>query len=125
MQTRRPFGPIVAVLAALSIAAALVSGCSSSSKQAGGSLPDAANLIKESSQTTKNVKSVHLVLTVNGKIKHLPVKTLTGDLTTSPDTAAQGNANITFGGSDIDAQQAHEDLIFADGGERAGQLTRG
>ena len=44
------------------------------------------------------------MLSVNGKIKHLPVKTLTGDLTTTPDTAAQGNANITFGGSDIDAQ---------------------
>jgi lipoprotein LprG len=47
---------------------------------------------------------VHLVLSVNGKIKHLPVKTLTGDLTTTPDTAAQGNADITLGGSDIDAQ---------------------
>ena len=101
MQTRRP---ILAVLAALSIAAAVVSGCSSSSKQSGGALPDAANLIKESVQTTKNVKSVHLVLSVNGKIKHLPIKTLTGDLTTTPATAAQGNANITFGGSDIDAQ---------------------
>jgi lipoprotein LprG len=101
MQTRRP---ILAVLAALSIAAAVASGCSSSSKQSGGALPDAANLIKESVQTTKNVKSVHLVLSVNGKIKHLPIKTLTGDLTTTPATAAQGSANITFGGSDIDAQ---------------------
>ncbi len=104
MQTRRPFGPLLAVLAALSIAAALVSGCSSSSKQAGGSLPDAATLLSKSNLTTRNVKSVHLVLSVNGKIKHLPVKTLTGDLTTTPNTAAQGNANITFGGSDIDAQ---------------------
>ena len=101
MQTRRP---ILAVVAALSIAAALVSGCSSSSKQSGGPLPDAATLLKESSQVTKNVKSVHLVLSVNGKIKHLPVKTLTGDLTTTPATAAQGNADITLGGSDIDAQ---------------------
>ncbi len=104
MQTPRRIGPILAVLAALSIAAALVSGCSSSSKQSGAALPDAATLVKESSQTTKNVTSVHLVLTVNGKIKHLPVKTLTGDLTTTPATSAQGNANITFGGSDIDAQ---------------------
>jgi len=107
MQTPRqpsPFGPLLAVLAALSIAAALVSGCSSSSKPSGGALPDAATLVKESSQVTKNVTSVHLVLSVNGKIKHLPVKTLTGDLTTTPATAAQGNASITFGGSDIDAQ---------------------
>ena len=61
-------------------------------------------MIKESVASTKNVKSVHLVLSVNGKIKHLPIKTLTGDLTTTPATAAQGNASITFGGSEIDAQ---------------------
>ncbi|MDT5168382.1 MAG: lipoprotein LprG [Mycobacterium sp.] len=100
MQTRRP---ILAVLAALSIAAALVGGCSSS-KQSGAPLPDAPTLLSKSNLTTRNVKSVHLVLSVNGKIKHLPVKTLTGDLTTTPDTAAQGNASITFSGSDIDAQ---------------------
>src|ERR1700729_4499325 len=100
MQTRRP---ILAALAALSIAAALVGGCSSS-KQSGAALPDAATLLAKSNLTTRNVKSVHLVLSVNGKIKHLPIKTLTGDLTTTPDTAAQGNADITFGGSDIDAQ---------------------
>ena len=82
----------------------VVSGCSSSSKHSGGSLPDAATLLSKSNLTTRNVKSVHLVLSVNGKIKHLPVKTLTGDLTTTPDTAAQGNADITLGGSDIDAQ---------------------
>lgn len=99
MQTRKPFGPI---LASLAIAAALIGGCSSS-KQSSSPLPDAATLIKESAQSTKNVKSVHLALTVNGKIKGLPVKSLTGDLTTTPQTAAQGNASIIFGGSDIDA----------------------
>ncbi len=102
MQTRKPFGPILAVLASFSIAAALISGCSSS-KQSGAPLPDAATLVKESTQSTNNVKSVHLVLAVNGKIKGLPVKSLTGDLTTTPQTAAQGNASIIFGGSDIDA----------------------
>src|SRR3984957_11454434 len=101
MQTRPP---TLAVLAPPSIAAAIVSGCSSSSKGSGAALPDAATLVKESIQSTKNVKSVHLALSVNGKIKPLPIKTLTGDLTTTPATAAQGNASITFGGSDIDAQ---------------------
>ena len=114
MQTRRP---ILAVLAALSIAAAVVSGCSSSSKHPARALPDAATLVKESIQTTKNVKSVHLVLSVNGKIKHLPIKTLTGDLTTTPATAAQGNASITFGGSDIDAQ------FVVDGGTLFAAMT--
>ncbi|MGH3634955.1 LppX_LprAFG lipoprotein [Mycobacterium sp.] len=100
MPTRRLF----TVLAAASLATALVAGCSSSSKQSSNPLPDAANLVKQSSQATKNVKSVHLVLSVNGKIKGMPIKTLTGDLTTSPGTAAKGNAKITIGGSDVDAE---------------------
>ena len=44
-----------------------------------------------------------MVLTVTGKIKGLPVKTLTGDITTKPNTAAKGNAKITVGGEDLDA----------------------
>src|ERR1700740_1783631 len=100
MQTRRP---ILAVLAALSIAAALVGGCSSS-KQSAAPLPDAATLLSQSNITTRNVKSVHMVLSVTGTIKGLPVKTLTGDLTTSPDTAAKGEANLTVLGSSGDAQ---------------------
>jgi lipoprotein LprG len=103
MPTRRRLGPILAVLAALSIAAALVGGCSSS-KQSAAPLPDAATLLSKSNLTTRNVKSVHLVLSVTGKIKGLPVKTLTGDLTTSPDTAAKGEANLTVLGSSVDAQ---------------------
>jgi lipoprotein LprG len=103
MPTRRRLGPILAVLAALSIAAALVGGCSSS-KQSAAPLPDAATLLSKSNLTTRNVKSVHLVLSVTGKIKGLPVKTLTGDLTTSPDTAAKGEADLTVLGSSVDAQ---------------------
>ena len=110
MPTLRRIGPILAVLAALSIAAALISGCSSS-KQSSAPLPDAATLLKESSQSTRNVKSVHLVLSVNGKIKGLPVKTLTGDLTTSP-TAAKGDANLTVMGSSVDAQFVVDDGIL-------------
>ncbi|OBI49308.1 hypothetical protein A5707_17080 [Mycobacterium kyorinense] len=100
MQTRRR---LFVVLAAVSLAAALVAGCSSSSKKNTSPLPDAANLVKQSSQTTKKVKSVHLVLSTTGKIKGLPIKTLSGDLTTDP-TAAKGNTKITFSGSDIDAE---------------------
>jgi lipoprotein LprG len=103
MPTPRRLGLILAVLAALSIAAALVGGCSSS-KQSAAPLPDAATLLSKSNLTTRNVKSVHLVLSVTGKIKGLPVKTLTGDLTTSPDTAAKGEANLTVLGSSVDAQ---------------------
>jgi len=108
MPTPRRLGPILAVLAALSIAAALVGGCSSS-KQSTAPLPDAATLLAKSNITTRNVKSVHLVLSVAGKIKGLPVKTLTGDLTTSPDTAAKGEANLTVLGSSVDAQFVVDD----------------
>lgn len=100
MQTPRR---LLAVLAALTTAAALIAGCSSGSKQSGAPLPEATTLVKQASGVTKNLKSTHLVLTVTGKIPGLPIKTLTGDLTTSPATAATGDATITFGGSDIDA----------------------
>ncbi|WP_197283661.1 LppX_LprAFG lipoprotein [Mycobacterium sp. Marseille-P9652] len=98
MQTRRR---LTAVLASLSIATALIAGCSSGTKQSGPPLPDANTLLKQSAETTKTVKSGHLVLSTSGKIQGLPIKVLTGDLTTSPATAAKGNATITLGGSDI------------------------
>jgi lipoprotein LprG len=100
MQTRRR---LFAVLAALSIPAALITGCSSASTQSGGPLPDATTLVKQSTEVTKNLKSAHLVLSVIGKIPGLPIKTLTGDLTTAPATAASGNVQLTLGGSDVDA----------------------
>jgi lipoprotein LprG len=100
MQTRRR---LFAVLAALSIAVALIAGCSSGSKQSGAPLPDATTLVKQSADATKNLKSAHLVLSVIGKIPGLPIKTLTGDLTNAPATAASGNVQLTLGGSDVDA----------------------
>lgn len=98
MQTRRRL-PVI-LLAAIALIAGLMTGCSSSKNS--GELPEAATLLKESSETTRDLKSVHLELSVNGKIEKLPVKTLHGDLTTDPKTAAKGDAKITFGGSDVD-----------------------
>ena len=104
---------LLAVLAALSIATALSGGCSSPTKSS-GPLPDAAPLLQQSSQTIKNVNSVHLMVSVNGKIKGLAVKTLTGDLNTTPNTAAKGDAKITFSGSDIDAPfVVYEGILYA------------
>jgi len=107
MQTRHR---LLAVLASLTLATALIAGCSSGPKQSGAPLPDATTLVKQSAETTKNVKSGHLVLKVNGKIPGLPIKVLTGDLTTAPATAASGNATLTVGGSDIQA-----DFVVIDG----------
>lgn len=106
MQTRRR---LFAVLAALGTATALVAGCSSGTKDSGGPLPDATPLVKQATELTRNLKSAHLVLTVNGKIPGLSMKTLSGDLTTNP-TAAKGNVELTLGGSAIDA-----DFVVVDG----------
>lgn len=95
---------LLIALAAVSATAALIAGCSSSSKHAGGPLPDGATLVKEASTTTKDLKSAHLVLSVTGQIKSLPVKTLEGDLTNQPSTAAKGSATITLLGSDVDVK---------------------
>jgi lipoprotein LprG len=111
MQTRRR---LLAVLVSLSIATAVIAGCSSGSKQSGAPLPDATTLVKQSSETTKNVKSVHLVLSVQGKVPGLPIKTLNGDLTTSPSTAASGDAKLTLGGADIDANfVVYDSVLYA------------
>jgi lipoprotein LprG len=105
MQTR-----LMAIFAALFAAIALVAGCSSSN-QAEKELPDAATLLQESSQTTKNLKSVHLLLTVQGEIKELPIESLEGDLTNTPAVAAQGKANIVFLGQRLEGV----DFVVADG----------
>ncbi len=107
MQTPRR---LWAFLAVLSLTTALIAGCSSGSKDSGGPLPDATTLIKQSTDTTKNVKSAHLVLTVTGKVPGMPIKVLTGDLTTAPATAASGNTTLTLGGADIQA-----DFVVVDG----------
>ena len=65
----------LAIFAALFATIALLAGCSSvedSSKE----LPDAATLLKESSETTQSQQSVHLKLTVQGEIPELPIETL-------------------------------------------------
>lgn len=111
MQTRRRLS---AVLVSLSLATALIAGCSSGSQQSSGPLPDATTLVKQSADTTKNVKSAHLVLSVQGKIPGLPIKTLNGDLTLTPSTAASGNALLSLAGSDIDAQfVVYDSVLYA------------
>ena len=105
MQTCRR---ILVVLTALLAAALFVSGCSS--KKAAEPLPDAAGLVQQSIQTTKSLKSAHLEIAVTGKLEGLPLKTLSGDLTNVPATAAKANAKVVMGGSDIDA-----DLVVLDG----------
>jgi lipoprotein LprG len=77
------------------------SSASSSAKQTDEPLPDPAALLKESSTTTKDLKSVHLVQSVDGKIAEVPFKKLEADLTREPSTAAKGSAKITVMGADV------------------------
>lgn len=94
---------LLIALATATTAAAMLAGCSSS-KDSGAPLPEASTLVKESATTTADLKSAHLALTVTGQIKNLPVKTLEGDLTNEPTTAAKGSTTITMLGSDVDAK---------------------
>lgn len=101
----------LSAIAAVALASGLVAGCSSSgSSGSGEALPDAASLLQQSSQTTKGLESAHVEIVVQGKIDGLPVKRLSGDLTNVPATAVEGDATITMGGSDLDAQ-----LVVIDG----------
>ncbi|MBS1693335.1 MAG: LppX_LprAFG lipoprotein [Actinobacteria bacterium] len=90
------------LLAAAFAAAVLVAGCSSGSDTSSEPLPDAATLLQQSGDTTRNLSSVHLVLTVQGEIKELPIESLEGDLTSTPAVAAQGKANIIFLGQRLE-----------------------
>jgi lipoprotein LprG len=96
MQTR-----LLAILAALVATTALIAGCSKS-QDSSKPLPDAATLLKESSETTKAQTSMHLKLAVQGEIKELPIESLEGDLTNTPAVAAQGTANIIFLGQRLE-----------------------
>jgi lipoprotein LprG len=115
MQTR-----LLAIFAALVAAIVLIAGCSSKSGDSSKELPDAATLLKESSETTKSQSSVHLKLTVQGEIKDLPIETLEGDLTNKPAIAAQGTANIIFLGQRLEGV----DFVVADG-NLFGAITKG
>jgi len=115
MQTR-----LLAIFAAVVAATALFAGCSSNSQDSAKALPDAATLLKQSSDTTRSQSSMHLKIAVAGQIKELPIESLEGDLTTTPAVAAQGTANIVFLG------QRLEGVDFAVvGGTLYGALTKG
>ncbi|STZ19035.1 Protein of uncharacterised function (DUF1396) [Mycolicibacterium phlei] len=101
---------LVAIFAALIAAVSFLSGCSKSDESA-KDLPDAATLLQESSETTRNQESVHLKLTVEGTIDQLPIEVLEGDLTNVPAVAAQGKADIAFMGQKLSGVE----FIVADG----------
>lgn len=96
----RPGLAVRSLFIVLLAAVTLLAGCSKE-KQDSTPLPDAATLLKDASATTKAQQSVHLVLTVTGKIDELPIESLQGDLTNVPTVAAQGTVNVDFGGQKL------------------------
>lgn len=110
---------IVLSLFSAGTAAALVVGCSSDSGTSSEPLPEAAELLTESQQTTTNLESAHLEISVDGTIKGLPVKTLSADLTNVPTNAVKGNATIVMMGNNLDVE-----LVVIDG-ELFATLTPG
>ncbi|WP_084495008.1 LppX_LprAFG lipoprotein [Nocardia shimofusensis] len=94
-------GAAPALLAA-SLIAALVAGCSSSddggdttAAPVTGPLPDAAQIIQESSRTTQTLQSVHLDIQVTD-VPNLPVESVSADVTNQPQGAGQamGEAKV-------------------------------
>lgn len=88
-------------LFAASMIAALVAGCTSddggdtAAAPSTGPLPDAAQIIQESSRTTQTLQSVHLDLEVTD-VPNLPVESVSADVTNQPQGAGQamGEAKV-------------------------------
>lgn len=110
MLMRRRKTALMSALAATVTAAALLTGCSSD--KSSEALPDAAELLSTSAASTAKVTSAHLEVNADGEVKGLPVKTLTGDLTNIPATAAKGNAAIYLGGQTVDVQFVVLDAVL-------------
>ncbi|MBU9764902.1 LppX_LprAFG lipoprotein [Mycobacterium sp. TNTM28] len=116
---RRPRFAVQSLLAVLFAAAALVAGCSSS-EESTAPLPEAATLLQESAASTKAQQSVHLLLTVQGKVDGLPLEKLDGDLTNAPEVAAEGTADLIFMG-----QKLADAKFVVSGGDLYAALTPG
>lgn len=81
--------------------ALLAAACSSDDNPPASGGQDAAALLKESAAATKNIKSAHFTLKVNGSIEGLSVHSAEGDLTKEggPSGAAKGKVNMELFGN--------------------------
>ncbi|SDC96686.1 LppX_LprAFG lipoprotein [Actinokineospora iranica] len=96
-------------LGALALVAVLASGCTSSDSPPAGdtsTLPDGASLLSDASAATRDVKSAHFTLTVNGTVPAIPVQNAEGDLTREggPSGAAKGTVRLTLLGQLIEGE---------------------
>lgn len=104
------------VTAAAVLASALVlTGCGSGKNNASGSgsnapSADAATTVKQAADAMRKVTGMHLSLTVHGSVPNLEVTKLDGDVSNTPQTAANGTATLTVGQSNVDSK-----FVFVDG----------
>ncbi|MGW0178144.1 LppX_LprAFG lipoprotein [Nocardia sp. NPDC003345] len=99
---RPRFLRVTPVVAAVALAAAMITGCTSSDEgtdsaapPASAPLPEAAQIVQESARTTQTLQAVHLDLEVSG-LPDLPVETVSADVTNQPQGAGQamGTARV-------------------------------
>ena len=112
-RTVRSRTTLVAAAAALSLSAVLLTACGGgsnsdptttqsippvleSSREAPPSVAvsDPTAVVEQSSQTTRMMNSVHIVLDVSDSIDSLPIQNLNGDVTNRPAVAAQGDGEF-------------------------------
>ena len=86
------------LLGMLALVAALGAGCTSKNDAApAGGGRDAAALLRDSAAATRDIKSAHFALKVNGSISGLSVHSAQGDLT--KEGAARGSVNMELLGN--------------------------
>ena len=93
---------VVALLAVVGLLAA----CSKSDgeKVNDAPLPDAKTLIDSSSKAARELHDVQLDLSVEGTVPNLPVKSVSAYLTNQPKVSGQGDAEVTFNGTQVKAK---------------------
>jgi lipoprotein LprG len=109
IRTRRnPLARLVFVVMALCAAVGLLAGCSSGKgstpTKARGPLPTAQELLGKVVTSTKALHDVQLDLQVDGEVPQLPVKSVDAYLTNQPQVGGQGDADVTFNGTDVQAK---------------------
>jgi lipoprotein LprA len=105
----------VATASAVVAVAFILTGCGTKNNSSSGgssSVPnvDAAATVKQAADAMRKVTGMHVSLTVQGAVPNLEVTKLDGDVSNTPQTAANGTATLTVGKNPVDSK-----FVFVDG----------
>ncbi len=97
---------LTSVVAALLAVLGLLAACSKSEEEKPNDapLPDATTIITASSAAARGLHDVYLDLSVDGTVPKLPVKSVSAYLTNQPKVSGQGDAEVTFQGTQVKAK---------------------